>query len=42
MVVEVREGEVFEATVSAVDADGDPVALSATPLWNTTFDICDR
>jgi len=31
------EGELFEAVISATDADADPVTLSTTPLYNTTF-----
>ncbi|VGO22271.1 Ig-like domain-containing protein [Pontiella sulfatireligans] len=36
--VELVEGEFFSATISATDADGDPVVLSRTPMENTTFD----
>ncbi len=36
--VQLTEGEFFETTVSAPDPDGDLVALSATSLYNSTFD----
>ncbi len=36
--VYLSEGEFFQARVYATDADGDPVTLSATPLYNTTFE----
>lgn len=32
------EGQPFETTVTTNDADSDPVTLSATPLYNSTFD----
>ena len=31
------EGEFFETFITAADPDGDPVTLSTTPLYNTTF-----
>jgi hypothetical protein len=37
--VEMQEGNTFQATVRAVDPDGDPVVLVATPLWNSSFDL---
>lgn len=32
------EGQTFVATITATDADGDPVTLRATPLANSAFD----
>ncbi len=37
-VVMMDEDELFETTISAIDPDGDPVTLGATPLANSTFD----
>jgi hypothetical protein len=37
-VVTLNEDELFETTISAIDPDGDPVTLGATPLANSTFD----
>lgn len=36
--LQIDEGEYVEFYVSANDVDGDPVTLSATPLYNSTFD----
>jgi nitrite reductase/ring-hydroxylating ferredoxin subunit len=36
--VYLTEGEFFQATISAGDVDGDALTLSATPLYNSTFD----
>jgi hypothetical protein len=36
--VYINEGKKFEATITATDPDGDPVTLSKTPLYNSSFD----
>lgn len=35
--VYLNEGDLCTAQISATDANGDPVTLSATPLYNSTF-----
>jgi hypothetical protein len=37
-IVTLNEDELFETTISAIDPDGDPVTLGATPLANSTFE----
>ncbi|MEW6249437.1 MAG: CARDB domain-containing protein [Planctomycetota bacterium] len=36
--VYLNEGQTLQATITASDPDGDPVTLSASPLYNSTFD----
>src|SRR5690606_11625521 len=37
-IVQLNEDEIFETTIEATDADGDPITLGATPLVHSTFD----